>query len=237
MTIPHTPADKTPEELAQFFDNNGLPNLGKTARVLDSMRQAHTPAEPEPGESKSVSRTTYQMTGKITSVRKGRPDSADHSDEVELDPAPAEPEICRVCGLPGHQGFCFESITGGDGNLEFTPKYQSVSTSKPTKSTVEQYKPEFDPASAAQGRFVPNNWPGFAWELDFYGAALLPHQRQGILSAHEATCAQREAQAVRAGKHEQRHQALGVSRWIAVGEEHGYWEHPMAARKIKELEE
>lgn len=35
-----------------------------------------------------------------------------------------------------------------------------------------------------------------------------------------------------AAKHEQRHQPLGVSRWIAVGEEHGYWEHEMTTRKI-----
>lgn len=42
-------------------------------------------------------------------------------------------------------------------------------------------------------------------------------------------------QAVREARHEQRHQALGVSRWIAVGEEHGYWAHPMTIKKARQL--
>jgi hypothetical protein len=37
-------------------------------------------------------------------------------------------------------------------------------------------------------------------------------------------------------KHEQRHQALGVSRWILVGEEHDYWKHPMTRKKIAQLQ-
>jgi hypothetical protein len=36
-------------------------------------------------------------------------------------------------------------------------------------------------------------------------------------------------------KHEQRHQPLGVSRWIAVGEEHGYWQHPMTEKQMLKL--
>lgn len=32
-------------------------------------------------------------------------------------------------------------------------------------------------------------------------------------------------------KHEQRHQEIGVSRWISVGVEHGYWNHPMTFSK------
>ncbi len=35
------------------------------------------------------------------------------------------------------------------------------------------------------------------------------------------------------GKHEQRHQDLGVSRWISVGEEYDYWSHPMTTRKCR----
>lgn len=40
------------------------------------------------------------------------------------------------------------------------------------------------------------------------------------------------AKARKEAKHQQRHQPLGVSRWIAVGKEHNYWLHPMTAKQF-----
>lgn len=42
---------------------------------------------------------------------------------------------------------------------------------------------------------------------------------------------------VREARHEQRHQPLGVSRWIAVGKEHGYWSHPMVIKQLQSNQE
>lgn len=55
-----------------------------------------------------------------------------------------------------------------------------------------------------------------------------------LQEATQALTAYVERQVVRA-RHEQRHQPLGVSRWIAVGLEHGYWEHPMTVKKAAQI--